>query len=147
MRRVLAVALMTISSMAWATLQMPEIMIVDDEPTLLLPVPLAPFLDRLGIASNFHANVRWRTTANWRGYQGTWEIRDNPLYLLKLNSQCRQLEDIPIDAIIPGAVAPVKATWFSGDLMVPLTGQRMRWSLDRVAFLDRFELITLPMAS
>ncbi|MDC6179305.1 hypothetical protein [Ralstonia solanacearum] len=30
MKRVLAVALMTTSSMAWATLQMPEIMIVDD---------------------------------------------------------------------------------------------------------------------
>jgi len=48
------------------------------------------------------------STACWRGYQGTWEIRDGRFYLVGLRGrfQLRQGE-------------PILADWFSGVLRIP----------------------------
>lgn len=48
------------------------------------------------------------STACWRGYQGTWEIRDGRFYLVDLRGCVRLREG---DAIL--------ADWFSGVLRVP----------------------------
>lgn len=47
-------------------------------------------------------------TACWRGYQGTWEIRDGRLYLVGLSGN---MELVGSD--------PIFAEWFSGTLRVP----------------------------
>lgn len=48
------------------------------------------------------------STACWRGYQGTWEIRDGRFYLVALCGRYR---------LGPGE--PLLADWFSGVLRVP----------------------------
>lgn len=50
----------------------------------------------------------FRSTACWRGYRGTWEIRDGRFYLVELLGQFRLREG-----------GPVFAEWFSGVLRVP----------------------------
>ncbi|WP_416046730.1 hypothetical protein [Cupriavidus basilensis] len=99
MKRILAVTLMAMSGMAWATLQMAEVVIIDGEPTALLAEPLAPLLDRLEVASGLRTQVGTNLcTASWRGYQGTWEIRDDALYLVKLSiSPCHDPREVPLD--------------------------------------------------
>ena len=49
-----------------------------------------------------------RSTACWRGYQGTWEIRDGRFYLVGLRGRF-QLRD----------GGPILADWFSGVLRIP----------------------------
>ena len=58
------------------------------------------------------------TTACWRGYVALWEIKGKYLYLLKIELCCGGGE-IPISKIFPGRDAPIKATWFSGELRIP----------------------------
>lgn len=55
------------------------------------------------------------TTACWRGYQGTWEIKDGRFYLVGLQG-CFQLRDGD----------PILAEWFSGVLRVP-RGERLQY--------------------
>lgn len=145
MRRILAVALMAMSGMAWATQQMAEVMIVDGEPIALLAEPLAPLLARPEVASSLRTQVGTSLcTANWRGYQGTWEIRDDALYLVKLSiSPCHDPREVPIDTVIPDAAAPLRATWFSGDLTIPLTKRHKHWHLEEGFMLERYELVTI----
>jgi hypothetical protein len=53
-------------------------------------------------------NLILGSTACWRGYQGTWEIRDNRFYLVGLRGRFQLHGDDPIFA-----------DWFSGVLRVP----------------------------
>jgi len=53
------------------------------------------------------------STACWRGYQGTWEIRDGRFYLIKLEGRYR----------LEGA-DPLFVDWFTGVLRVPM-GERL----------------------
>lgn len=48
------------------------------------------------------------STACWRGYVGTWEIRDGKFYLNKLRGRIRLAQE-----------NPVHATWFTGVLRIP----------------------------
>ena len=48
------------------------------------------------------------STACWRGYIGTWEVRDGRLYLVKLQGRCEMLGD-----------EPIPADWVSGWIRVP----------------------------
>lgn len=56
----------------------------------------------------------------WRGYQGTWEIRDNRLYLIGLRaylmdgSEADLVTLCPVDAASP--VGEAFAVWYSGSL-------------------------------
>ena len=53
-----------------------------------------------------------------RGYQGTWTIKDNKLFLIKLYCANYCIEDIF------NAKAPVLAEWFSGNLEVGIGNRR-----------------------
>ena len=48
------------------------------------------------------------STACWRGYQGTWEIKDGLFYLVGLRGRIQLRES-----------KPILADWFSGVLRVP----------------------------
>jgi hypothetical protein len=51
------------------------------------------------------------STACWRGYQGTWEVRDGKFYLVSLRGRFR----------LQG-YEPLLADWFSGVLRIPRGG-------------------------
>ncbi len=55
------------------------------------------------------------STACWRGYLGTWEIRDERLYLLRLRGRLAITGD-----------EPLFAAWYSGILHVP-RGELLRY--------------------
>lgn len=144
MRRIFATILMFMSSVAFATPQVAEVIIVRGESTALLAEPLAPLLKQEEIARNLHAAFGWGcTTANWRGYVGTWEIRGDVLYLVKLSSECHEPNEVPLGAVIPGASSPWKASWFSGNLTIPLVKRRMAWHLGEEFIVLRYELVTV----
>ena len=48
------------------------------------------------------------STACWRGYIGTWEIKDDKFYLKKIDGAVRLAKK-----------EPIQATWFTGVLRIP----------------------------
>ena len=67
-------------------------------------------------------------TANWRGYHGTWKIKDGRLYLDKLQGHVEGREELlALDELLPNAQPPIFAEWFSGELHLG-TGARVRTS-------------------
>lgn len=96
------------------TAQIHERLILDGEETSIAfcpPVPAShprifePDPKEVGTDAG---NLILRSTACWRGYQGTWEIRHGRFYLVDLRGRFRLR-----------AGGPVFADWFSGVLRVP----------------------------
>ena len=63
-----------------------------------------------------------RSTACWRRYIGTWEIKDGKFYLINLEGHVKLTKK-----------EPVHATWFSGVLKVP-EGTRLQSSYTKVLY-------------
>jgi len=94
--------------------QVSETIIIEDEEFSLLAEPLAPLLEE--------KEVEFTTTSNdcLRGYIGTWELKDDALHLIAFN---RNLGDRIIelkDLFNKEPSLPIKATWFSGELKIPI---------------------------
>lgn len=96
------------------TAQIPEQLILDGEETSMAFCPDLPEgdprieerrLERLPIDA---PDAVLGSTACWRRYQGTWEIRDGRFYLVDIRGCFRLREGVPI-----------LADWFSGILRVP----------------------------
>jgi hypothetical protein len=62
------------------------------------------------------------STANWRGYQATWSIVDNQLFLNRITGTYQNergtLKRLNLKLIF-GSADPVMANWYSGTLKVP----------------------------
>lgn len=54
-------------------------------------------------------------TASYRGYFGNWEVRDNKLFLIKLDANVVGTNGVELDYIFPGQTE-VFANWFSGEV-------------------------------
>jgi hypothetical protein len=113
------------------TAQAPERIIIDGRPRALYADPLYPLLEshRLDLR-----NPHCRSTGNYRGYIGTWQIRGRRLFLLHLNWEGRGNE-VPISRealakllrAIPCTRLPTPACWFSGVLRIAI-GRRLIYS-------------------
>jgi len=64
-------------------------------------------------------------TACWRGYVGTWEIKENRLYLTGIETRDEQGNSVGIEYIFPGQ-KEVFASWYSGELRIP-TGELLEY--------------------
>ncbi|MBF0105189.1 MAG: hypothetical protein HQM16_07665 [Deltaproteobacteria bacterium] len=59
-------------------------------------------------------------SACWRGYVGTWVIKEGFLYLVDLKAgDCTNEKTIPLKKIFAGQKGPVRADWFSGTIRLP----------------------------
>jgi hypothetical protein len=58
-------------------------------------------------------------SALWRGYVGTWEIKDERLYLIELMGELKNRQNGSLDEIFPGFANRVFAHWFTGRLRAP----------------------------
>ncbi len=94
------------------TVQIEEKIIINEEKFTLLSRPFEPFLKALDVNL-----LPLRGT--FRGYIGEWTIENNVLYLSGIKLRYRaededKLAPLKIDGVI------YQATWYSGDLRVPL---------------------------
>lgn len=98
------------------TAQAREIIYINGKEEQMATEPLEPFLKK-------HPHLRFEPphTACWRGYFGTWELKDDKLYLLDFNGNLEGFEgeSVPIDLadLFPGR-KKVFADWFSGKLEI-----------------------------
>jgi len=119
---VAACAVMVCPLKAGATGQMPDYLVIDGQTHGLTHArPFEPILrsDRPGagaLRDQLQA-ARGNCSALWRGYHGTWEVRDGALYLTGLTvGPCGMGPDVKA-AVFPYAAGSVKATWVTGRLV------------------------------
>lgn len=95
------------------TLQQGEIIFYKGKIYCTQTLPLNPYLKRLKIRPFFKA----RCTSCWRGYTGSWKIKDSKLYLVGLVFYAEGPERKGIENIFPGQKT-VFADWFTGEIMI-----------------------------
>lgn len=111
-------------SLAHATAQAPDVILIDGKEYSLNTNPLDRYLDKLGDkAPRFEAPH----TALWRGYVATWELAQGKLYLRKVEGH-RDLGNGADDAgklnvdgmkeLFPDK-SDVVADWYTGTLIIP----------------------------
>jgi len=90
------------------TAQMPERLIIDGEPAMLTFCPPLPFGHPRLIQVDEEEASNTFSTACWRGYIGSWEIKEGRFFLCGLCGQYKlQGEE------------PLFADWFTGVLRIP----------------------------
>ena len=97
------------------TAQVSEKLIYKGQELNLCAEPLLPYLETIRSDVKFVGH----TSANWRGYVGTWCIEDDRLYLAKLNGTVREGElerPVELGYLFPDYPDGVFAHWFSGEL-------------------------------
>ena len=97
------------------TAQRTEELYYNDDIYKMASEPLQPYLESLRNPIEFV----YPSTACWRGYCGTWEIKDDKLYLIKLRGFIYERREVDINYVFPGEPI-VFANWFSGEIMLPM---------------------------
>ena len=125
MRYLLIVLLMNLfTSVAFATIQVKEQILYNGERRIMISQPLEYYFDenhpRPEELSLHEIHVKRFDTSCWRGYVGYWKIEDDFLYLERL-LYCgyKDQEEIPLSLIFTEDKAPIKASWYTGDLRLP----------------------------
>lgn len=92
------------------TPQIPELLILNgvEKPILYLHPLLPENHPQILDVGTSKLSFIHGSTACWRRYEGTWEIKQDKLYLVGLRGQFRLVDNIP-----------VFADWFSGEIVVP----------------------------
>lgn len=108
---------------AWATAQAPEVLKFEGNTYSINTNPLEPWL-----AAHPRALPKSEVISSglWRGYIGTWAIRDGTLFLEDVRILTSDDRDRSVmKEMFPGG-APQPAAWFTGNLIVP-TGKLVKY--------------------
>lgn len=97
------------------TAQATEILHYQGEVTAMCTQPLDDYFRLLGFNPRFEFNSSGLT----RGYIGTWEIRDERLYLIGLNAKLKNGTKANVASVFPGYPDRVFAHWYTGQLRLP----------------------------
>jgi hypothetical protein len=121
MRRTLlticCLALLTaLETPAAATAQVPDELSYKGKKHALFSTPLEGYFDQGGKRPK---GMRSTSTACWRGYAAVWEIKRSYLQLRRMH-ECHDPKKV---ITLPGKKLPLRATWFTGVLRVPLGKQ------------------------
>lgn len=117
----LAVSLM-LPGVACATAQVPDTIRIDGEEHDLNTNPLSAHLESAGWEPPENIVI---SSANWRGYTASWEVRDDQLLLIdatvRLHGADRgdYVEKSILAELFPSSPTGVPASWYSGALIVP----------------------------
>jgi hypothetical protein len=111
------------------TAQVAEKLILDGQRLRLCELPLTDYFALSGLRP---PKFRVETTANWRGYVGTWEIKNSRLYLVNIAGVYEDGSPATLDSLFPGFPDRVFAHWYSGALRIPqgelLKYRHMGWA-------------------
>ena len=97
----------------------------------------------------------WQRTSLWRGYIGTWEIKEGRLYLIDLDGFLNNGKTCSLEDIFPGFASRVFAHWFSGRLCAPQgklldyvhMGFKSTYEFDLLLDIDRGVVIKTELKS
>lgn len=107
------------------TAQAMESLVFNSERLRMCTTPLDIYLVQRGI--QFYSE----TTANWRGYIGSWEIKGSEelgyrLYLVELSASIAYQNRVRLEYLFPDYPNGIFAHWFSGEIRCP-RGDRLHY--------------------
>jgi len=114
------------------TAQLSETIMYEGESRSLLSCPLSDYFSLTNTPSPFQMNC----TALWRGYLGRWEIKKERLYLIQLDAEFDDDNEITLQDIFPGFSERVFAHWYTGELRIP-DGEQMKY--EHIGFASQYE--------
>jgi hypothetical protein len=114
------------------TAQIPETLILSGHCHRLCTEPLSQYF----MLANLSPKFSWTSTALWRGYEGTWEILEDRLYLVALEGSLQDGTNISLETFFPGFPERAFAHWYCGRLRVP---QGVLIDYVHGGYLSRFE--------
>jgi len=127
LRALLLVAGLATCTIAAATAQAPDKIVLNGKEYSLNTNPLSPYLQEMKWKAPEEAVI---SSANWRAYIATWEITDNKLILKDVTIRVQSGERDTVKKSILREIFPsdetVVATWFSGALIIP-DGERTQY--------------------
>lgn len=97
------------------TAQTRETLIYQGRELSMCSTPLFDYFSMGGINPGF----QWTSTATWRGYHGTWEIKDDRLYLIGIDGELLDGQQASISSIFNSFSERVFAHWYTGILRIP----------------------------
>jgi hypothetical protein len=100
------------------TAQIPEKLLMNGETLTLCSEPLQSYF-----ALHGHPDFTVNCTALWRGYVGTWEIRDARLFLVGIEAKYPDGSSVSFANLFPGQAERIFARWFTGTLRCPRGGE------------------------
>ena len=99
------------------TAQLREILLYKGKRVCMATEPLASYLK-----NRKDVKFRHQSSACWRGYFGTWELRDKNLFIIALKSTLVDRDNVD-DWLDLSYLFPCKnevfADWFSGEIRIP----------------------------
>ena len=119
------------------TAQMPEILIHRGQRLAMTATPLCAYIRRR--SKHKRPKLVWFSTACWRRYVGTWEIRDDFLTLVALETLLDadgRIVEADLQTTLPWVRSQLRATWFSGVVRCP-EGRLLRYAHN--AFQSTYE--------
>ncbi|HEX4852896.1 hypothetical protein [Arenimonas sp.] len=118
----LALMLGLAAGRAAATAQIPDQISFDGQTAALYAQPIQPLLSaRPDLKKKVDRYIKGGCSASWSGLRASWEIRDDQLYLVKLEANpCADPKDVPLRKLGAARGADrLLADWYSGQLRVP----------------------------
>ena len=108
------------------TAQAMEIIKIDGQNSRMATEPLRLYFEKSGKEQELVST----SSACWRGYVGTWEVKDDKLYLVDIeatisNHRTENYNTVGLDYFFPGK-EEVFASWFSGEIRIPI-GDLLRY--------------------
>jgi len=95
---------------------MPDVLILDGEKHDMASLPLQQYVQKGGVLPE----TRNCCTGLRRGYIGTWELCENRLYLIDIDTTSYGDLDLKLKDFFPDCGTRVFARWYSDTLRVPL---------------------------
>jgi hypothetical protein len=98
------------------TIQAKDNLLFEGQVVSIGTLPLNDYFTKANISPDFHVF----NTGCWRGYIGTWAIKDERLYLIHISATLKTGEMVNLETIFPGYPERVFAHWFSGIIQIPM---------------------------
>ena len=108
-----ALAVIFVAVPVSATEQARDAVAFADQHNSMLERPLNDFLKRLPEIPRFDIP----STANYKGYTASWEVRDSRLYLASFSATTNH-QPFSIASLFPNRKLPIHADWYSGTVHI-----------------------------
>jgi len=124
MKKHLLIPILLFSQLTFATQQIPDEFVIDGAKFEIETYPLEQNPDYEKIIKKL--NLTSRCSANWRGYKGKWNIRNNFLVLewLIKDACSKKPEHLSAVDLIGIKKGPLKATWFTGNINIRISARK-----------------------
>lgn len=123
MSKYFTIFLLFISSFSFATVQIKDVFKVGDAYYSINELPLLQLYNHGELSSILHQEP---CSASWRGYEAHWELKENFLWLTRMekNPCNNKYENIEADLLFEGQEYPIKAEWYTGKIILPVAEKK-----------------------